>query len=145
MKTVNGKVKKEDAPKSSGLFGNSSNRLNIPGHIAEEAASKGLDCRWISHSKYIREGNTHHNGWVPFKFDSRDPNAVILGGNVDGILRRGDNVLAVRPNHVTQEHKAHLSKERARMSNFKKQQKAQLRQMAREGNIEGSVFEDEND
>lgn len=137
-KPVSEKVKQ--AAKSPGTF--SKTLLDIPANIKAELSAKGLEGRWISFKQYADNYGYHKNNWAVFKSDSKtSPDGVLFGNNPDGIIRRGDLVLAARPMEQGDEHRAILA-EKARIARgYQKAKAEELRQMAKDRSVDAEVYE----
>jgi hypothetical protein len=120
-------------------------RLALDPTIKTELDAKGVEGRWISYKKYLENGNYHEWGWQVYKRDASKTNesGQLLGNNPDGIIRRGDCVLAVRPKELCEQHRAYNADKAARQSSKKFQRlKAQeLREMAEESGLGAQVHE----
>lgn len=120
------------------------NKLQLPDDIAAELKARSLEGRWISYTKFVNEGNSHERGWSIYKAAKRPEaaDAFQLGASPDGIIRRGDSVLAVRPIEQCDKHRAWL-RDRANRQNssFKRAAAEELRQMARDAHADVSVHE----
>ena len=118
------------------------NKLAIESSLKEEIKGKDLDCRWISYTKYVASGGQHERGWSVYKRDKREGmDSFILGNSPDGIIRVGDNVLAVRPNSYSKKHRAWLAAKASRMSGTNEAKAEELRQKAKEANVDITVHE----
>jgi hypothetical protein len=129
-KPISQKAKRTSALDEPDFF---TNRLAISSEVKEELKLKKLDSRWISFSRYVANGNMHERGWVVYKRDSKPAgDAIGFGANPDGIIRIGDNVLAVRPIEYSKKHKQWLAAKANRLSGFQEQKTEELRQKAQE-------------
>lgn len=127
------------------------NKLMLPADIAADIEKQGLEPRWIAYKPYVENGNSHDKGWVAYRRPKQGTGAVDelqLGSSPDGIIRRGDLVLAVRKQEMGDRHRAY-NEERAYNQTFrhKKAMADELRQMAKEANLEVTegYEEDETD
>jgi hypothetical protein len=125
------------------------NKLNIPEDVATELASKQLEGRWINYKKYVDDGNSHDKGWAVYRAPKRETtDTLVFGTSPDGIIRRGDSVLACRPLSQGNEHRAWLQyRAKAQASGFRKSAAEELRQMARDASVDAEIVEgyEEND
>lgn len=106
-KIVNGRKplsEKKQAVTYDDLFGN---MFSIPADVQKDLDAKGLEGRFISYPKFVKMGNQHDRGWVPYvKPESlRSASALGLGASTDGTIRRGDSVFAVRPKEICEQHR----------------------------------------
>lgn len=127
-----------------------SNRLSIPAEIQKELEEQGLVGRWVSGVELARNQGYHSKGWVPYKRKKSDKidTAEFLGGkDVDGYVKRGDAVLAVKSVEAVEKHKAVLAQRSRQQLGYGKQQAAELRNMIKSSGMEGSVsvgYDDED-
>ena len=119
-------------------------RFSLDDDLKKEIGSKGLEYRWINYKKYVENGNYHEWGWAVYKREkAADTASFLLGNTPDGIIRRGDSVLAVRAKDICEKHRAHIRNKTEILSNrnFARQKASELRQMARESNMDITVHE----
>lgn len=128
------------------LFGNP---LGLDPELTGELEKKGLAWRFISAKRFQDMGGTHPKGWRPYKCDkmlSSSPDFV-FGSSGDGYVRRGDLILATRPNELHEKHKTYLNQEALRGRQIQQSQAQHLREMVRGANIkvhEGYDDEEQN-
>ena len=137
--TIGGKKPLSSKAKSSGAFGVPDffkNKFAIPEWALAQLAAEGKEGRYIAYKAYVENGNTHDKGWTIHKFKPESTSASDPGLNADGIIRRGDSVLASRPKEFGDKHRQYL-RYRAELqgSSFKKSQANELREMARQADI----------
>lgn len=113
------------------------NKLMVPDDIAADIAAKGLEPRWIAYKKYVENGNSHDKGWTVYKAPVAPTSAdTLMGKHPDGIIRRGDLVLAVRHKDLCDQHRAYNSQRAySQTHGFKKAQAEELRQMAKDSDL----------
>lgn len=115
--------KKPFAADTGNIFG--SNRLEVPQVYMEEAQEMGCEVRWIS-AKELKEKHGHHDKkWIAWKFRTKlddgilDSSRFAFGaGDSEGVVRRGDLVLAVRPVEVGDAHRQQLAEKRSIYNRF---------------------------
>lgn len=115
------------------------NRFLVPKAIKDELEAKGLDCRFINYKKYVDEGHFHRSHWKPYKCDSTSKDQ--FGQDINGYIRRGDTILAVRTKDVSARAKTFLKKRNDRYKNFNKLAAEELRSKAREAGVNVKVHE----
>jgi hypothetical protein len=152
MEIKNGKKPIASKPKTMSptslddIFGNT---LAVSPEIARAIASKGNEYRWISFTKYTQMGNSHERAWRPVKRSECgmiDPTSLQNGSDVDGYIRRGDLVLAVRPKELGDKHRSILKADANRAKNVQKNHADELRQFVRQAGINAKISEGyEND
>lgn len=118
-------------PKGKAFFGSStgnifgSNRLDVPEHYIKEAAEMECECRWISAKELKENHGAHPRGWVAWKFKSKAEDGILDSsrfaygaGDTDGVVRRADLVLAVRPVALGDQHREALEEKRSIYNRF---------------------------
>jgi hypothetical protein len=126
------------------------NKLDLDERLVTFFSSKGLDCRFINYKTFADQG-FHSHGWEiyqPSKHGSCDGfETFYWGQNPDGIIKRGDAVLAVRQKEISAEHRALLREKSDRLSNYNRRAAKELRQQVKDSNIKAEIHEgyDEND
>lgn len=157
MSTINGKKPIAEKARTRAtplnmddIFGN---QLGVDPAIVKAIEAKGMVHRWINAKKLQEMGGYHHRGWKPIRMkeigcDTLDLSSLTFGTDPEGYLRRGDNVLAVRPRELHEKHRAYLDQEaRARSrANTNKAHAEQMRQFVKEAGLDVKVhegFEDE--
>lgn len=121
--------------------------LAISEELKKEITSKGLEYRWISYRHYVENGNFHKHSWAVYKPEKKDSDqGFYLGNNPDGIIRRGDCILAVRPKELCEQHREDLA-DRANRQKYghKKAMANELRQMAKDGRLDTKIDEESSD
>lgn len=149
-KTLNGKkpLSSKRAPTApSGIPDFFRNKLMVPDDIAADIASKSQESRWIPYKAYVENGNSHDKGWSVYKAPTKDTQTdALLGRHPDGIIRRGDLVLAVRSKEMCDQHRAYLaSRAYTQTHGFKKAQADELRQMAKDSDLKVVEGYEENE
>lgn len=149
-RTINGKKPLSTKQRPTSPFGVPDffkNKLAIPEWAQKQLDEKNLEGRYISYKAYVENGNSHDKGWVVHKFERPESiSANDPGASADGIIRRGDTVLAARSKEFGDKHRAYL-RQRADIQNKSyKQSKAQeLKEMARQADLAVHVGYEEQD
>lgn len=120
------------------------NQLSISADLKEEMRSQGLDWRFINQATFRKSGNRHKNLWRPYNVKARSPIDAFSGIDPEGVLTRGDLVLAVRPKKVTEAYKAKVDARNRANAGYNKQKAQEMRQMAKEAGVD-MVVEDSYD
>lgn len=107
------------------------NRLSLSAELKSELTDQGLDWRFINIANFRKSGNRHGSLWRPYNVKSRSPIDAFKGIDPEGVLTRGDLVLAVRPKHVSQAYQKRLAKRNAANAGYNKAQAEEMRRMAR--------------
>lgn len=118
-------------PKGKAFFGSQtgnifgSSRLDVPEHYLKEAAEMSCECRWISAKELKENHGSHPRGWVAWKFKSKSEDGILDSsrfaygaGDSDGVVRRADLVLAVRPISLGDQHREALAEKRSIYNRF---------------------------
>ena len=116
------------------------NQLHVPKAIKDECSAKGLDIRWINLNEYVRRGYIHKHHWQAYKPDTKTGD-LKYGTDVNGFIRRGDAVLAVRRKEVSTQYKAHVEQRQKMYNNYEKAAAEGLRQQLRQAGINTKVSE----
>jgi hypothetical protein len=120
------------------------NRLQVPAEVLKDVESKGQEARWINYKKFIENDNTHTWGWKPYKKPAEmiTADALLNGAHPDGIIKRGDVMLAVRSKEHCDIHRSHVREKTLRQNMSIKGRSAELRSMARRGNFGTKVIDE---
>lgn len=119
------------------LFGN---MLSISPDIQAELDAKGLVGRWVSANKLYAAGGYHPKGWVVYKSDSVK-SEFKFGNDPDGIIRRGDSVLAVKSKEKADQHREFLKQKAARQTNTQDRAAAEFRAEMRKSGLNAKVYD----
>lgn len=125
-------VKKSERPsKDTNLTGFDgteffANRLSLPQELKDRITSEGMDWRFINASQFRQSGGYHASHWQPYKLTSGE-----FGSNAEGILVRGDLILAARPKAVSQKHREVLDRRNKAQQGINKQHAADLKKELR--------------
>jgi hypothetical protein len=112
------------------------NRLAVPEHIVKECEAAGKALRWVSANELYANNGYHKNGWEAYKSTSAKSD-FRNGNDPEGIVRRGDMILADRATTA-------LGRDRKASQ---RQAAAELRKMAQDSGIDTVIEEgdEEND
>lgn len=114
------------------------NRLSLPDAFKENLTKQNLDWRFINAEQFRIKGNQHRAHWKPYQVPN--PKEVGIDGlTPEGLIQRGDLILAVRDKKVSTAHKKFLNERNQRYQGHNKQVASELRQMAREAGMSDSV------
>lgn len=156
MSVINGKKplsqkRQVQAPQTdvTDLFGNP---LTLDKEVMDALKAKNLAHRFINAAQLQSMGGYHQYGWRPIKakdlYANMGTSDFMFGIDPEGYIRRGDLILAVRPQEVNEKHKAYLKQanEAVDVNMMQKKQRQAMRQIAREVGEEMKVHEwDEHD
>jgi len=112
------------------------NPLKLDKELEKELKEKGLVARFINAGTLYKNQGYHNAGWIPYKrgCDTMEQSRkdFHMGSDPEGIIRRGDCILAVKSEEAVEKQKAFLRKKADRYKGFTKQKAQELRQMARD-------------
>lgn len=159
QKVINGKKPLSSKPRpesmrtvTEDIFGNA---LALPIGLAQELESKGLVGRFVNSKTLYANQGYHPKGWKPYKRDASatvDTAELKFGSDPDGLVRRGDCILAVKTAEEHAKHKNWLEQKADRYKGHTKQKQRELQEQARAAGANSIVKEgydgddeDEND
>lgn len=145
-KIINGKKPLSAKPQGSNfvtedIFGNT---LALPEGLAKTLEEQGLEARWVNAKQLYANQGYHNRGWVVYKQASSGTidNASFLRGNdPDGLVRRGDCILAVKKIEAAEKHRQYLKDKAERQNRTSKDAASELRQMASAGGVKTQIHE----
>lgn len=149
-------AKKQIRPARISLTDIFSDKLGLDPEIVSEIKAKGLAYRFIAVPHLQKNGGTHEYGWRPYKRECGtldNVQAATLGSDPDGYIRRGDLVLAVRPQELHEKHRAWLKQEAEAASAVQENKFEEARDLVRgtrsvkvhEGYADPGESEDDNE
>ena len=105
------------------VFGNA---FKLPEKFKENLKEAGFDCRFVNAKKLEQENGYHHRGWKPFRtkdfteevYQPLGLGQGVYGENPEGVVQRGDAILAVRPLEMTEKHRARIKERGKRHKNI---------------------------
>lgn len=118
-----------------------SNQLAIPDALVKELKAQGLAHRFVNATTFRDEYSVHRSGWKPYNVKSRTTISKLTGMDPEGIIRRGDLVLAVRPLAVSQQHRKVLDQRNNRLKNFNKEAAQSMRSDAARAGVDMKIIE----
>jgi hypothetical protein len=150
MSIINGKKPLSTKPKPSLQLGEEAfglaNTLSLTEEIKNELTSKGYEWRFVNAKQMYANQGYHKNGWVVYKRDKKSNDGILFGNDPEGIIRRGDSILAVKPKQQAELHREFLSQKAARAAGSDRERANDLRQMVKErSNGALSVTEDSDE
>jgi hypothetical protein len=118
------------------IFGNT---LGLDPSIIKALKAKGLAYRFVSAAKLQQNAGYHERGWTPIKRKDIEGYGTLdtFGADPEGYVRRGDLVLAVRPQALNDKHKAYIAQEANRGNHSQKSQAKELREFVKNSGAEG--------
>lgn len=115
------------------------NKLKLSAELKKEISDQGLEHRFINKRRFSESGNMHRGAWKPYNVKARNVVETFQGIDPEGIVTRGDLILAVRPKAIGNKFRQRLLERNARYAAFNKAQAEELRQMARQAGIGDEV------
>lgn len=113
-------------------------QLAIEPELLAEIKEKGHAYRWINASKFKEAYGYDARRWVPYKRESK-PTGAFGFTDPEGYTRRGDLLLATRPNEI---HMAHRAKNKRKTDSLAavqvKSAAESIRKSMQEGNVTGA-------
>jgi hypothetical protein len=121
---------------------NFNNRLVIPQPLMDKLTKDDLDWRFINANQFRMNGNSHNFEWTPYKPEN-PAELGVMGVNAEGLIQRGDLLLAVRPKSTTREHRQFLKEQRDIYKGYNRQKAKEMRDLFREHGVseDASVHE----
>lgn len=116
-------------------------QLEVDATLKKELTEKGLAFRWINAKEFQKNFGFHRSGWTPYKRSAATKVDSLFGGDVEGYVRRGDLVLAVKTLEEQARHKAGLAYKTSLYSGLNKKQAQQLAEAARQAGVKTKVSE----
>lgn len=110
------------------------NTLSLSDTLKSHMSENNLDWRFINITQFRAASNTHRSRWQPFTVP--DAMRASCGATAEGLIQRGDVLLAVRDKAITAAHKKILADKTRRQSGYNKQAANELRQLARENKVQ---------
>lgn len=110
------------------------NTLSLPDTLKQDLMAKGLSWRFINAAQFREKGNIHRTRWTPYKVE----NATELGISnltVEGMIRRGDLILATRPKSTSENYKKMIEARNKALSGYNGEAARDMRKMAREYSV----------
>lgn len=147
-KIVNGRKPLSAKPKLSAMnaitediFGNT---LSLPEEIKKELSDQGLVARFVSAKILYANQGYHPKGWKPYKRKPSDTVGGVefkTGSDPDGLVRRGDCILATKSVEDHAKHKDWLEAKADRYKGHSKQKQRELQEQARAAGAASHVEE----
>lgn len=123
------------------------NILGLPQTLKDKLKEDGKDWRFINAAEFRRNGNLHQSHWKPLVVSGAE--ATALGADANGMIARGDLLLAIRDKGMSKAHRAFLDKRNASQLGHNKESARKLKQAAMDYGVadQTKVFEgyDENE
>lgn len=139
-KTIKVNVKSEPdlAANYTDYFGN---EFELPSAIKQALKDQGLVARFVNASKFRDEYSVHRGGWQVYNARAGGVLKSLQGADPEGIIRRGDLVLAVRTVDASLKHKKVLKQMNGQLKNINKLKAEELRDSAKAAGVEATVIE----
>ena len=125
------------------------NKLALSATLKAEAAEKGYELRYISAKKFYENQGYHENGWVPYRIEKGSHGTIEgfkFGNDPEGVVRRGDAILACRKIETGEKHRAFLRNKASRYSQGKrKQNQESLSEAMSRAGLGKAIIDEESD
>jgi hypothetical protein len=137
-------VKQKEVKAEDTEFGNLryeeffNNQLALSDELKKELKDAGLEWRFINATTFRSQG-MHRSHWKPYNIVNKAVVGSLQGVSPEGIVTRGDLVLAVRPTAVANAHRKVLEQKNKAYKGFAKQKAEELRRDARSAGVAESV------
>ena len=122
------------------------NPYELAPDLKKELTEKGLEWRFINAVRF-KEMGFHRSHWMPYKRDQGKAGSSlttaeqIFGADPEGFVRRGSDILAVKPRAAAQAHRDHLKRLTRLQESSYKSKGAQIKDAFKEAGIKGKVLE----
>lgn len=127
------------------VFGNT---FSLDSDLVSELDKKGLAYRFASSKAMLANQGYHPRGWKVYRRegaksdDTMDTRSALFGNDPDGVVRRGDSILVVKPAEAHAKHRALLDQKASRLKSAAgKRHAEELRETAREYGLRTQVSE----
>ncbi len=109
------------------------NRLSLPKALTDKINSEGLDFRFVNANEFRRNGNVHQSYWRPYVLTSGAQELGLTDVTAEGLIQRGDLILAVREKKITKAHKEFLADQNRMYSSasYNKEKAKEMRALAK--------------
>lgn len=118
------------------------NMLTLDPQIHSYLEEKGFAVRFINWGQYRANTNMHRSQWRPYEFSTDVRMAsTSWAGTIDaeGLIRRGDLVLAVRPQKMHDEHRSQIEALNKQYRQFEEKKASDFKDFARERGVKTEV------
>lgn len=125
------------------------NPLAVPADIKADLAAKGLEFRWINATELHKMQGYHKRGWVPYKRSGTmtGTQGMKFGNDPEGLVRRGDCILATKTKEQCDSHRAYNTARASRGKTINAQKAQELRAMLKDSGLKDAKvlegYEDE--
>lgn len=122
--------------------------LSLPEELKEELEKKGLVGRWVNATELTKFQGYHPKGWKVYKKDSGTISAsgqFRFGNDPDGVIRRGDCILAVKTAEEVSKHKAFLKQRADIAKGVSGKAAAEMREALKQNQVKSTVVEGYDD
>ena len=125
------------------------NKLFIEPELKAKAATEGKELRFISAKKLYENAGYHENGWTPYIVEKGSFGTLSgfkFGNDPDGVLRRGDAILACRSVELSEKHRTHLKNKASKYSqNAHKKDAENLDHAMRKAGLGKAIIGEDNE
>lgn len=118
------------------------NALHLPPEIQADLDAQGLEAHWMNATKLFQMGGYHPKGWTPYRRKATSTSSLSefkIGTDPDGILRRGDSILGVKPKEQAEKHRLLLKQKAQRLAG--NNQASELDQFAKQAGVKMKIYD----
>ena len=134
-------VKDENFADVADVF--TSQPLSLPTALKEQLTSLGYVYRWINEADFRHNNNLHASGWLPYNVNAIGDVKSMARNKVDaeGLMRRGDLILAIRPKSLNDAHVAKTREKNARLKGYTKEKAKEFREFIKGADKSAKITE----
>lgn len=121
------------------------NMLAIPEDVQKDIEERGYIARWINAPKTAAQGGYNARGWEVYHRPKGVNDSISFGNNPDGVVRRGDCVLAVKSKEQHKMHKEYLEFEAEKKVRAKDRYAEDFKRAVRGHGLASKVYEGVDD
>jgi hypothetical protein len=146
-KPLSSKAQTAAAPISiDDVFGNA---LGLSADLLKILDKEGYAHRFVSAAAIEQSSGYHQSGWKPVSqaqlkkwgHATMDSHSFSFGTDPEGYIRRGDLVLALRPQALNEKHRAYLAQEAQRGQHVQKKHAEELRRQVADAGADIKIHE----
>lgn len=119
--------------------------FEIPDHIQKDMKAKGYEPRWVNSAEVHRNQGYHKKGWKIYRDTTAAPEVFKFGQDPDGIVRRGDCILAYKEREAALKHKAYVRQMAGENDNIKSRHAEEMAELADRLGIKTTIDSSDDD
>jgi hypothetical protein len=127
-------------------FFKNSDSLALPKELKEQITAQGYVYRWLNEADFRTNNMLHRSGWLPYNTNTQKSSKLRSQSDVEGLIRRGDLILGVRPVEFNKAHADAVRIKNKRMQNTSAIKADEFQEFANRSGVKAKVFKgyDEN-